>query len=419
MSAAELAGGFELLAATDLPRHLEDHYLQRAGELPEATQRLLLLAAAEPIGDATLVWRAAHSARHRKELARPGRGRAARRGRSPCPLPASAGAIRGVPGGGPFRAASRASGVGGGDRSGYRSRSSGVASCSRGGGCRRGGGRRVGALGRPGAGPWGRGGCCGVPGARGRADPRSGGEGQAGPGRRAGEVRCWRRRTRRSSCWRPPSLPRSTSFSARGWSACARRSRSPAPAAATLRPCCSMPPGASNRSTPRWLARRISRRWRRRCSPVASATDRTSARLPRPLRLRRRHQQPPRAIDLLLDGLATRFTEGYAAGLPPLRKALDAFRDVEGSTAGDVRWLWLACRLAQDLWDDELWYVLATRGVRVARETGALSLLPIAANYLAAFHVHSGAFGDRLLADRRGRRDHASDRTWRRSSTRR
>ena len=43
--------------------------------------------------------------------------------------------------------------------------------------------------------------------------------------------------------------------------------------------------------------------------------------------------QPPRAIDLLLDGLATRFTEGYAAGLPPLRRALDAFRDVEGSTA--------------------------------------------------------------------------------------
>ena len=36
--------------------------------------------------------------------------------------------------------------------------------------------------------------------------------------------------------------------------------------------------------------------------------------------------------------------------------------------------------------------MLATRGVRVARETGALSTLPIAANYLAALHVHSGAF---------------------------
>ena len=61
MSAAELAGGFELLPATDLPRHLEEQYHQRAGELPEATQRLLLLAAAEPLGDATLIWRAAEA----------------------------------------------------------------------------------------------------------------------------------------------------------------------------------------------------------------------------------------------------------------------------------------------------------------------------------------------------------------------
>ena len=103
--------------------------------------------------------------------------------------------------------------------------------------------------------------------------------------------------------------------------------------------------------------------------------------------------QPPRAIDLLLDGLATRFTEGYSAGVPPLRSALDAFRRVEELTARDVRWLWLACRLAQDLWDDELWHVLATSGVRVARETGALSVLPIAVTYRAALHIHAGAFG--------------------------
>src|SRR6185437_7867907 len=102
--------------------------------------------------------------------------------------------------------------------------------------------------------------------------------------------------------------------------------------------------------------------------------------------------QPPSAIDLLLDGLATRFTEGYAAGVPPLRMALDAFRGAQGLNARDARWLWLACRLAQDLWDDELWYVLATSGVRVARETGALSVLPIALTYRAALHVHEGAF---------------------------
>jgi DNA-binding CsgD family transcriptional regulator len=48
--------------------------------------------------------------------------------------------------------------------------------------------------------------------------------------------------------------------------------------------------------------------------------------------------------------------------------------------------------MAQDLWDDELWYELATRGLRVARETGALRVLPIAATYRASLHVHAGAF---------------------------
>jgi DNA-binding CsgD family transcriptional regulator len=103
--------------------------------------------------------------------------------------------------------------------------------------------------------------------------------------------------------------------------------------------------------------------------------------------------QPPRAIDLLLDGLATRFTEGYTAAMPTLRSALDAFRGDAEPSVHDVRWLWLACRVAQDLWDDETWSVLATRGLRVARETGALRVLPTAATYVAALHVHAGAFG--------------------------
>jgi DNA-binding CsgD family transcriptional regulator len=99
---------------------------------------------------------------------------------------------------------------------------------------------------------------------------------------------------------------------------------------------------------------------------------------------------PLGAADLLLDALVTRFTEGYAASVGPLTRALRAF--VESDGGEDRRWLWLACRLAQDLWDDELWHALATRGVRVGRETGALNLLPNALNYLAVLNVHSGAF---------------------------
>ena len=92
--------------------------------------------------------------------------------------------------------------------------------------------------------------------------------------------------------------------------------------------------------------------------------------------------------DALLDALATRFTEGYAAGVAPLSEALRAFTEPEA----DRRWLGLACRLAPDLWDDELWHVLANNGVRLARDTGALSLLRVMANFLGALAVHSGAF---------------------------
>jgi DNA-binding CsgD family transcriptional regulator len=101
---------------------------------------------------------------------------------------------------------------------------------------------------------------------------------------------------------------------------------------------------------------------------------------------------PPRAIDLLLDGLATRFTEGYAAAVAPLRRALLAFCGDDGRNEEDIHWLWLACRIAEDLWDDEMWHELATRGVTLARDAGALTVLPIAATYRAGVHVHAGEF---------------------------
>ena len=59
MSASERAGGFAPPAVRDVPSLLEEGYLRRVAGLPEATQRLMLLAAAEPLGDAALFWRAA------------------------------------------------------------------------------------------------------------------------------------------------------------------------------------------------------------------------------------------------------------------------------------------------------------------------------------------------------------------------
>jgi tetratricopeptide (TPR) repeat protein len=104
--------------------------------------------------------------------------------------------------------------------------------------------------------------------------------------------------------------------------------------------------------------------------------------------------QPPGAIDLLLNGLAARATKGYAAGVAPLREALSAFRQDDGDNPANNRWLWVACRIAADLWEREIWDELATRGVRRARETGALGVLPIAASYRAGVHIHAGEYAE-------------------------
>src|SRR6202043_874216 len=59
LSPAELAGGFGLPDASGLAGRIEDSFRRRLAGLPAETQRLLLVAAAEPVGDPVLLWRAA------------------------------------------------------------------------------------------------------------------------------------------------------------------------------------------------------------------------------------------------------------------------------------------------------------------------------------------------------------------------
>jgi DNA-binding CsgD family transcriptional regulator len=99
----------------------------------------------------------------------------------------------------------------------------------------------------------------------------------------------------------------------------------------------------------------------------------------------------PRASDLLLDGLAVRFTDGYAASAPALKQALSALRDQGRSGGRDVRWPWIGRRVAPDLFDDEAWHELATRNVQIAREAGALTVLPLALNTLAGARTLVGS----------------------------
>jgi len=85
----------------------------------------------------------------------------------------------------------------------------------------------------------------------------------------------------------------------------------------------------------------------------------------------------PRPPDLLLDGLTALFTRGYTAALPLLRQAVAA---AEESTSADEEphWLWLACVMASQVWDDERWELLSRRYIQLVRQLGALAELPLA-----------------------------------------
>jgi DNA-binding CsgD family transcriptional regulator len=117
--------------------------------------------------------------------------------------------------------------------------------------------------------------------------------------------------------------------------------------------------------------------------------------------------QPARPSDLLLDGMATRHLERVAgkewvtedprAGVPTLRRALETLRRVEPRTKDDIMHLLRLSPAAQsmcmyELWDFEGWRELSTRSVRLAREAGAVTALPMLLCYLAGVHVHAGEF---------------------------
>ncbi|GAA1333462.1 LuxR family transcriptional regulator [Pseudonocardia xinjiangensis] len=87
----------------------------------------------------------------------------------------------------------------------------------------------------------------------------------------------------------------------------------------------------------------------------------------------------PSSADLLLAAVAARFTDGYAAAISLLRRALEAFGEGDISPEEPLCWHWLAGRAVADLmWDVEAWDGLTARFVRQAREAGALAVLPIA-----------------------------------------
>ncbi|GAA1644043.1 LuxR family transcriptional regulator [Kribbella alba] len=95
---------------------------------------------------------------------------------------------------------------------------------------------------------------------------------------------------------------------------------------------------------------------------------------------------PP--ADLLLQAFALRLTHGYAAAAPHLIKALDQARQAQIDAANIGDWLWLTGNrasgiIAVEVWDFDTAHELALRQDRMARETGALVQLQFALNFRA------------------------------------
>jgi DNA-binding CsgD family transcriptional regulator len=98
----------------------------------------------------------------------------------------------------------------------------------------------------------------------------------------------------------------------------------------------------------------------------------------------------PRPADLLLDGLARLLADGPEAGTEPLRRALEAFRTDVVDGRESLRWMWLAGRAAAFIWDFDNWQTLTQRQIQLARDAGALSILPITLSSRAGVHLVAG-----------------------------
>jgi DNA-binding CsgD family transcriptional regulator len=125
---------------------------------------------------------------------------------------------------------------------------------------------------------------------------------------------------------------------------------------------------------------------------------------------------PPRTVDVLLDAFAIRLTDGYAAAAPTLSRALalliaDASDEGVGgrlsassSRDGNI--------VALEMWDEEASHLLAAHQVQVARDAGALVYLQFALSFLARCQMLAGDLSTatlmideaRLIAEATGNR---------------
>src|SRR3954469_13710344 len=392
ISAAELAGGFELLTQGDLPDHIEDHYFRRVRALPEATQQLMLLAAADPVGDATLLWRAAELLRigpaaadlaeadgllavgervtFRHPLVRSAVYRAApAQERRAVHLALAEATDRELDP--DARAWPLAAAAPGPDEEVALEleRSAGRAQA-------RGGLAAAAAFLQR---------AVALTGDRERRTHRALAAAQLGL--EAGAFDAARGLMATADVGPLDDLPRARLDLLRAEAAYSESRGSEAPglllrAAKTLEPL--EPQLARETYLDAWSSALFAGRLAGSAGlhevSREALNGRTSAGSRRP-------------SDLLLDGFSLAFTDGRSAAAPLLEQAATAFAGKDVSVEEVLRWGWLATAAAVMVWDYERCLAVATRGVQLAREAGALTVLAVSVNAMAQAAVLGGEFG--------------------------
>ena len=158
----------------------------------------------------------------------------------------------------------------------------------------------------------------------------------------------------------------------------------------TRRRCCSTPPGGLERFD-RGVARDTYRDAFIAAIYVGRFAGETGlAEVAAAVRSAAPSTEPPSATDELLDAAALLIDAGWAAGGGRVQRALADFRGAPISEELDLHWLFLACRMAQYVWDEDAWDALGGRILERVRDSGVLSLLPMAAAVRVGWELFVG-----------------------------
>jgi DNA-binding CsgD family transcriptional regulator len=111
-----------------------------------------------------------------------------------------------------------------------------------------------------------------------------------------------------------------------------------------------------------------------------------------------RPKGPPRPADLLLDSLATLVTDGRAAAAALLEETTRTFADEQFPARESLRWGWLAVVPAYVLWDERGEHAICVRQLHAVRQAGALARLPLDLGTLAFNAVRRGDFASAAAA---------------------